>query len=484
MPGVVREGDECFSGNTKIPLLNGQNIFIKDLVGEKGIYTYSFDPYNMKIVPGYIEKIWRTSKESKCIRIILDNNEVIECTPNHKFYLRDGNLIKASELSIGSSLMPLYRNYDFKYSNKPYEKIMHLNGEWQFTHRMIFEWKYGGNFGKFNTAHHIDYNQQNNDPKNIIAMNFRYHWNFHSRRKSEQLKYLTSEGRHPWQSEKVKKQNSDRMKENNPMFNNENKEKKKLIEIEKYKNGENILKYLNDNDNPMYNEEIIKKMVDTRKSNPLGYHYGHDNPFLSEKVIQSNSKRMKENNPMCRDEVIQKRLDTTAKKYGFKNNYEFVGFIHLEILSRDISLSKLAKEIGCDVSTILSRYDENWISKKNHSVIRIENGYNQEVFNMKVAIYHNYFLTSGILVRNCSGHGCYPERPSSSWSPDVFVNNKAVERYSDTMQPHCCNGICHSGIHVGKHTVYANNLDIQVCGDPIDCGSTCAECSSDVFVDG
>lgn len=31
--------------------------------------------------------------------------------------------------------------------------------------------------------------------------------------------------------------------------------------------------------------------------------------------------------------------------------------------------------------------------------------------------------------------------------------------------------------------MFANVLDIQVIGDPIDCGSTCAEGSSDVFVD-
>jgi hypothetical protein len=83
---------------------------------------------------------------------------------------------------------------------------------------------------------------------------------------------------------------------------------------------------------------------------------------------------------------------------------------------------------------------------------------------------------------NCSGHGCWPPRPSATWSPNVFVNNLNVERFTDQMMIHCCPPPCHGGTHVGRHNVYANNLDIQVCGDPIDCGSTCAECSSDVFV--
>jgi len=37
---------------------------------------------------------------------------------------------------------------------------------------------------------------------------------------------------------------------------------------------------------------------------------------------------------------------------------------------------------------------------------------------------------------NCSGHSCYPPRPATTWSPDVFVNNLNVERRTDTLEPH------------------------------------------------
>jgi len=83
----------------------------------------------------------------------------------------------------------------------------------------------------------------------------------------------------------------------------------------------------------------------------------------------------------------------------------------------------------------------------------------------------------------CTGHGCYPSRPSATWSSNVFVNGLEVERRTDTMQSHCCKS-CHGGVHLGEHTVFANNLDIQVIGDPIDCGSNVAEGSGDVFVEG
>lgn len=37
----------------------------------------------------------------------------------------------------------------------------------------------------------------------------------------------------------------------------------------------------------------------------------------------------------------------------------------------------------------------------------------------------------------CTGHGCYPSRPNTSWSPDTFVNGRNVHRQTDTWESHC-----------------------------------------------
>ena len=55
---VVRITDNCIDGETLIPLLNGKDVKIKDLVGTKGEYVYSFDPGTKRICPGRIEKVW------------------------------------------------------------------------------------------------------------------------------------------------------------------------------------------------------------------------------------------------------------------------------------------------------------------------------------------------------------------------------------------------------------------------------------------
>lgn len=83
----------------------------------------------------------------------------------------------------------------------------------------------------------------------------------------------------------------------------------------------------------------------------------------------------------------------------------------------------------------------------------------------------------------CSGHDCFPPRMPVSFSPDVFVNNQAVERNGDILASHCCpDHGCHSGVYLGGSNVYANNQSIQKQGDPISCGSICVGCSSDVFI--
>ena len=86
---------------------------------------------------------------------------------------------------------------------------------------------------------------------------------------------------------------------------------------------------------------------------------------------------------------------------------------------------------------------------------------------------------------NCSGHECWPPRPSISGSPNVFVNNQRVERYNDELEIHCCTedkDDCHNGLHIGVRNVKANNRSVQIRFDPIDCGSVCDECSGNVMV--
>lgn len=83
----------------------------------------------------------------------------------------------------------------------------------------------------------------------------------------------------------------------------------------------------------------------------------------------------------------------------------------------------------------------------------------------------------------CTGHGAFPPRPSTSGSGNVFVNGIPVHRKGDSWASHCnSRPSCHGGtLASGSSTVFANGKDIGRIGDPVDCGSSVATGSSNVF---
>ena len=90
----------------------------------------------------------------------------------------------------------------------------------------------------------------------------------------------------------------------------------------------------------------------------------------------------------------------------------------------------------------------------------------------------------------CTGHECFPPRNSTQGSPDVFVNSKPAHREGDSWASHTCTHPdvphgSHSGVLAsGSKTVYVNGRQLGRIGDPIDCGSSVATGSSNVFAGG
>ena len=111
----IVEGDSaggCFSGDTKIALTDGRNITFKKLVKEynqnKKNYCYSIRK-NGTIGISLIKNPRITKHNVSVVKIILDNNEEVTCTPKHLFMLRDGSYKKTENLKKDDSLMPFRR---------------------------------------------------------------------------------------------------------------------------------------------------------------------------------------------------------------------------------------------------------------------------------------------------------------------------------------------------------------------------------------
>jgi len=80
----------------------------------------------------------------------------------------------------------------------------------------------------------------------------------------------------------------------------------------------------------------------------------------------------------------------------------------------------------------------------------------------------------------CTGHGPFPPRENILGSPNVFVNNIPVHRKTDKWSDSSGHGHV-SVLASGDPSVQANNLDVARIGDPVACGSVCAEGSGNVF---
>ena len=87
---------------------------------------------------------------------------------------------------------------------------------------------------------------------------------------------------------------------------------------------------------------------------------------------------------------------------------------------------------------------------------------------------------------SCTGHGLYPPRSSTEGSGNVFANGIPVHRQGDDWAVHCIPGpICHGGsLAAGSGSVSANGQQLGRTGDPVDCGSSVAGGSGDVFAGG
>lgn len=84
----------------------------------------------------------------------------------------------------------------------------------------------------------------------------------------------------------------------------------------------------------------------------------------------------------------------------------------------------------------------------------------------------------------CTGHGCWPPRPSTGASPNVYANALPVHRQGDSWAAHTCPSIPETHASVlaaGSSSVFANGQPLGRTGDPVACGSSVATGSPTVF---
>lgn len=191
---------QCLAMDTKVPLLDGRILSLTEIAAEyqdKQLWAYSCDPITGKFAPGLITWAGVARKDTQVLKITLDNGKEIIATPDHKFPVWNKGMVAAEDLTVGESMIPLYRREFQIMKNRPakYEQIFDNDAKkWKFTHRVVSQWKDENDiqnefifnealqFAVKSTVHHINFNKFDNTPTNLTRMSAQDHiqWHHHA----------------------------------------------------------------------------------------------------------------------------------------------------------------------------------------------------------------------------------------------------------------------------------------------------------------
>ena len=440
----IVEGDSaggCFSGDTKIALADGRNLSFIELVKEEEQGKQNFCYTVKKDGSIGIERITPpriTKKDAEVIKVILDNNEEIKCTPDHRFMLRTGKYKQAKDLTKDDSLMPFHKRSSKiggRITIDGYEMIWDQNKTWVFTHLLADEYNlkngvYPKNQGEH--RHHIDFNKTNNSPLNIIRLNKNEHLFLHTEHLEKTLhrQDVKEKAKLSHQSEGYKKKISQwaNQPEVNKMLSNRAKEQWKNEDYKEFmkqkfldfysSNGEYRNKnkeLLNDSQKEYWANEENRKIASEKvkkffNENPDAKEYLSNLAKEQWKDVSLIAWRSNKTKEQWTPEFRQRRKESYNKTY-----YNKTISLMKKVLEKEDSLESFDKvRIENNDKTILSikefcsRFFNNnlqimveAVEKSNHKIRNIVKLNEKiDVYDIEVPGSHNFALASGVFVHN------------------------------------------------------------------------------------
>ncbi len=418
----VVEGDSasgCLGGDTKIKLLDGRNLSIKEIVDEfeKGIdnFVYSYNHLTKRIEVVKIINAKLTKRNTEVYRVYLDNDESFIVTPDHLFMLRNGNYKECGKLKPYQSLMPLYTRIQTidgsicRVEQPMYESIIQIDKKYgdglpkiEFVHRLSDEWNLKNKIYDKSSGdhrHHINGDSLNNNPTNIIrkkpADHLSDHWKeFYDSDEDYRkilVKRLDDMQKDYWSNENNKRIQSNKIKEyyeKNPNII----EERRIRSKEQWKDEDLIIWRREETKKQFSDSDMISKKIDTEWRNRL------------ERCLQKIKELGITNYEVFRKLQPKKymKISTIVKKFFNYNFDEFLSEIEL-----------------------------------NHKFIKIEKlNHKEDVYDIEVSDNRNFALSCGIFVHNsfieCRDprkHAVLPLKgkiPNSTTKKDI-IKNKEVE---------------------------------------------------------
>ena len=215
--------DFCLHEDTLIKLLDGNDYSIKDIHDKfndgEDIWVYATDK-NGDFKPGHVSDVWISGYSNRMIKVVLDNDKEIITTPNHLYMLRTGEYLRADELSVGQSLMPLYFQNKGGYecvmlNSKPksfvsvYKEVANCVLEDQINEAKIRSGE------DIISIHHRNFNKLDNTPSNLYPMGHQEHYKYHYTHvmeNKEAFSKFVEKGHEYWRTPEGRKIKSEQMK--------------------------------------------------------------------------------------------------------------------------------------------------------------------------------------------------------------------------------------------------------------------------------
>lgn len=96
----------CFTGDTELYSVDGNSYKLKDLVDNNVDYFYGLSSLSDgTIINSVVTNFHKTKTVTRLAFVTLSNNNIVKCTPDHRFMLRDGSYKEAQELNTNELLM-------------------------------------------------------------------------------------------------------------------------------------------------------------------------------------------------------------------------------------------------------------------------------------------------------------------------------------------------------------------------------------------
>jgi DNA gyrase subunit A len=392
----------CFTKDTKVKLTDGRNLDFGELIEEnkkgKKNYTYTIGR-DGTVAVGEIKSPRLTRKSVGIMKIFLDNDEEIRCTPNHRFMLINGSYKEAQDLKPGESLMPAYFRLSTKQDDpnvSGYQMVFQpKTNSWDFVHILADRWnlryrRYFKSSGRI--RHHLDFNKLNNNPDNVVRMNWKEHWQTHynltsTRHKTdENYRLKLAEGRKRfWEDGKNRQAYALSMRQRN-LKNWKNSEYREKMRASL---SESSRAYLREH------PEVIKRISETT-SNTMkrlwkipGY-----KALFHGKIVAANKKRTtnltgkKKFLRICQY-LLENRLGLNKESFETTRKEVFGGEC---FTGWDLGLNKY---YNGDRNLVL--YEIN----RNHRVVKTEFlKENADVYDLTIDKTHNFALAAGVFVHN------------------------------------------------------------------------------------